>query len=179
MKYSKKILFYILRSFFFLPTARFLLLFRRSSEVFCYLLRKFLFSSKGTPFLPKAKCANNIQKNVIRRPLSANNLLAVPARAAPVTVFVLVHFVLVRRPPLPPPCLSPHRGGEGKGKGGGAFTKRGTLKFAKADVAPSDFLPEQVGVVWCFEGRHFRTHICRDLVCCPSQHPSLGTVDGK
>ena len=74
-----------------------------------------------------------------------------------------------QRPPLPSPCLSPHRG-EGQGGGRGGLYKRGTLKFAKADVAPFNFLPAQVGVVWCFEGRKFRTR----PPFYNTQHPILG-----
>ena len=131
LKYSKKILFNVLRSFFVLPTTRFLLLLRWSSEVFCDLLRTFLFSSKGTPSLPKTKCANNIQKNVIRRPLSANNLLAVPVRVAPVTVFVLVHFVLVRWPPSLLLASLPAEGEKARGREGGPLQKGELLKSLK------------------------------------------------
>ena len=58
------------------------------------------------------------------------------------------------RPPLSPPCLLPS-GEMGKEEGGGAFCKKGTLKIAKADVAPSNF-PSETGLgvarVWRREG---------------------------
>ena len=79
--------------------------------------------------------------------------------------------------PNGPPSLllaSLPTGETARGREGGPFIKRGTLEFAKADVAPFTFLPEQVGVVWCLEGRTLRTHICRDHACLPHTTPQLG-----